>query len=54
MNLGEMIFIPRLYGIFYLSSIKTFMSLEKYYLMKHFYNKQWRKTIMQNKCRYII
>ena len=34
-HLGEMIFIPRLYGIFYLSSIKKFvMSLEKDYLIK--------------------
>ena len=33
-HLGEMIFIPRSYGIFYLSSIKKFMSLEKDYLIK--------------------
>ena len=34
-RLGEMIFIPRSYGIFYLSSIKKFvMSLEKDYLIK--------------------
>ena len=36
-HLGEMIFIPRPYGIFYLSSIKQFvMSLEKDCLIKHF------------------
>ena len=36
-RLGEMIFIPRSYGIFYLSSIKKFvMSLEKDYLIKYF------------------
>ena len=33
-RLGEMIFIPRSYGIFYLSSIKKFMSLEKDWLIK--------------------
>ena len=34
-HLGEMIFIPRSYGIFYLSSIKMFvMSPEKDYLIK--------------------
>ena len=34
-RLGEMIFIPRSYGIFYLSSIKKFvMSLEKDCLIK--------------------
>ena len=34
-RLGEMIFIPRSHGIFYLSSIKKFvMSLEKDYLIK--------------------
>ena len=33
-HLGEMIFIPRSYGNFYLSSIKKFMSLEKDYLIK--------------------
>ena len=33
---GEMIFIPRSHGIFYLSSIKKFvMSLEKDYLIKY-------------------
>ena len=36
-RLGEMIFIPRLYGILYLSSVKqSVMSLEKDYLIKHF------------------
>ena len=35
-RLGEMIFIPRSHGIFYLSSIKKFMSLEKDYLIKYF------------------
>ena len=40
-HLGEMIFIPRLYGIFYISSIKNFvMSLEKDCLISSFYNKQ--------------
>ena len=34
-HLGEMIFIPRPYGIFYISSIKKFaMSLEKDCLIK--------------------
>ena len=33
-RLGEMIFIPRSYGIFYLSSIKKLMSREKNCLMK--------------------
>ena len=28
-HLGEIIFIPRSYGIFYLLSVKKFMSLEK-------------------------
>ena len=35
-RLGEMIFIPHSHGIFYLSSIKKFMSLEKDYLIKYF------------------
>ena len=36
-RLGEMIFIPRSHGIFYLSSIKKLiMSLEKDYLIKYF------------------
>ena len=36
-RLGEMIFIPRSHGIFYLSSIKKFvMSLEKDCLIKYF------------------
>ena len=36
-RLGEMSFIPRSHGIFYLSSIKKFvMSLEKDYLIKYF------------------
>ena len=36
-RLGEMIFIPRSHGIFYLSSInKLVMSLEKDYLIKYF------------------
>ena len=36
-HLGEMIFISRSYGIFYLSSIKKFvMLLEKDYLIKQF------------------
>ena len=36
-RLGEMIFIPRSYGIFCLSSIKKFvMSLKKDYLIKYF------------------
>ena len=36
-RLGEMIFIPRSNGDFYLSSIKKFaMSLEKDYLIKYF------------------
>ena len=39
-HLGEMIFIPRSYGIYCPSSIKTFVvSLEKGYLIKDFYNK---------------
>ena len=34
---GEMIFIPRSHGVFYLSSIKKIvMSLEKDYLIKYF------------------
>ena len=34
-HLGEMIFVPRSYGIFYLRSVKTFvMLLEKDYLIK--------------------
>ena len=33
-RLREMIFIPRSYGIFYLSSIKSIMSLEKDCLIK--------------------
>ena len=47
-HLGEMIFIPRSYGIFYLSSIKKF--IKKIVWL----NKQWRKAIMQNECSYII
>ena len=36
-HLGEMIFIPRLHGIFYLSSVKKFvMLLEIDYLIKYF------------------
>ena len=35
-RLGEMIFIPCSHGIFYLSSIKKFMSLEKDCLIKCF------------------
>ena len=36
-RLGEMIFVPRSRGIFYLSSIKKFvMSLEKDCLIKYF------------------
>ena len=36
-RLGEMIFIPRSHGIFYLSSVKeSVMSLEKDYLIKYF------------------
>ena len=36
-RLGEMIFIPRSHGIFYLSSVKKFvMLLEKDYLIKYF------------------
>ena len=36
-HLGEMIFIPRCYGIFCLSSVKKFvMLLEKDCVMKHF------------------
>ena len=51
-RVGEMIFIPRSYGIFYLSSIKKFvMSLEKDW-SSSFYNKQWCKAIMQNICSY--
>ena len=49
-RLGEMIFIPRSYGIFYLSSIKKFvMSLKKIVWSS---SKQWLKAIMQNKCSY--
>ena len=37
-HLGEMIFVPRSYGVFYLSSIKTFvMSLEIDRLIKHIF-----------------
>ena len=36
-RLGEMIFIPRSYEMFFLSSIKKFgMSMEKDYLIKYF------------------
>ena len=67
---GEMIFIPRSYGICYVTSIKKFvMSLEKNLkrckVFHFFYNKQWRKaainkllqklgSFMQNNCSYII
>ena len=52
-HLGEMVFIPRCHRIFCLSSVKKFvMSLEKDCLMIIFYNKQWRKGIMQNICSY--
>ena len=50
-RLGEMIFIPCLYGIFYLSSIKKFViSLEKNW--SNSLREQWHKAIMQNKCSY--
>ena len=60
-DLGEMIFIQRLYGIFYLTSIKTFvMSLEKdrldhvvlrgFTFLSIFYNKQWPNAV-RNKFR---
>ena len=52
-DLGEMIFIPRSYGISYLSSVRKFMLLEKNW-SSSFYNKQWRKAIMHNKCSHII
>ena len=66
---GEVIFIPLSYGIFYLIWIeKIVMSLEKDYFDKFlsiFCNKQWRKAMrnkprqkfssfMQNKCSHII
>ena len=35
-RLGEMIFIPRSYGIFYLSSIKKFVKLRKFELNRLF------------------
>ena len=55
-RLGEMIFILRLYGIFYLSSIKkvAICCWRKIVWSISFYNKQWRKAIMLNKCSYII
>ena len=56
-HLGEMIFISRSYGIFYLISIKKFViSLKKDYFdhvvlggfkfLSIFKNKQWRKAVM--------
>ena len=47
-RLDEMIFIPCSYGIFCLSSIKRFVKQIVWSIS--FYNKQWRKAIIQNKC----
>ena len=51
-HLGEMIFIPRLYGIFYLNSIKKFVILLEKTVWSNSLREQWHKAIMQNKCSY--
>ena len=47
-RLGEMIFIPSSYEIFYLNSVKKFVMLLKKKIIwsSSFYNKQWHKAIM--------
>ena len=51
-RLGEMIFILRLFGIFYLSSIKKFVILLEKTVWSNSLREQWHKAIMQNKCSY--
>ena len=54
-RLGEIIFIPRSYGIFYLSSIKKFCYVAGKRLFDQVvFTIKWRKSIMQNKYSYII
>ena len=45
-------YLTRSYGIFYLNSIKKFVMLLEKNWSNSFYNKQWRKAIMQNICSY--
>ena len=47
-----MIFILRLFGKFYLSSIKKFVILLEKTVWSNSLREQWHKAIMQNKCSY--
>ena len=56
-RLGEMIFIPRSYGMkssILVQSKSLLCRWKKIVWSSNFYNKQWCKAIMQNKCSYII